>query len=171
MLLVVCCGGGGIAAIFSLGSSDTKPTAVSDAQVKAQSEVKVVGLGVPARDGKFEFTVESIKCGQTTMGGQYFNVTAQGQYCSVPMTVRNIGDKPQYLDSSSQKAFGAGGTLYGPDASATAHANDQYQFFFQQINPGNQVKGVLVFDIPKGAPIVKLELHDSPFSGGVAITP
>jgi hypothetical protein len=31
------------------------------------------------------------------------------------------------------------------------------------------VTGVLVFDIPKDGRITSLELHDSPFSGGVTV--
>lgn len=38
------------------------------------------------------------------------------------------------------------------------------------INPGNQVTGVVVFDIPKNVKLTRLELHDSPFSGGVPVS-
>jgi len=31
------------------------------------------------------------------------------------------------------------------------------------------VDGVVVFDIPKSATPTKIELHDSPFSGGVTV--
>jgi Domain of unknown function (DUF4352) len=41
--------------------------------------------------------------------------------------------------------------------------------FLEDINPGNSVNGIIVFDIPKDATIVKLELHDSAFSGGVVV--
>jgi hypothetical protein len=32
------------------------------------------------------------------------------------------------------------------------------------------VTGKVVFDVPKDAKITRLELHDSPFSGGIAVT-
>jgi hypothetical protein len=41
---------------------------------------------------------------------------------------------------------------------------------FNTINPGNAVTGKVVFDIPKGAKLTTLELHDSAFSGGVTVT-
>ena len=37
--------------------------------------------------------------------------------------------------------------------------------------PRQQVKGKVYFDIPKGAKLTKLELHDSMFSGGVKVRP
>ncbi len=41
--------------------------------------------------------------------------------------------------------------------------------FLNEINPGNTVKGMLVFDMPKDAKPTSIELHDSPFSGGVTL--
>ena len=34
---------------------------------------------------------------------------------------------------------------------------------------GNSAKGKLIFDVPKGTEFTGLELHDSPFSGGVEV--
>lgn len=41
--------------------------------------------------------------------------------------------------------------------------------FLNDINPGNTVMGVVIFDMPKGTPAAIVELHDSPFSGGVKV--
>jgi len=38
------------------------------------------------------------------------------------------------------------------------------------VYPGHSVKAILVFDIPKGAALQRLKLHDSPFSGGVEVS-
>ena len=38
-----------------------------------------------------------------------------------------------------------------------------------EIDPGNQVSGVIVFDLPEGTSIDRLELYDSLFSGGVEV--
>ena len=40
---------------------------------------------------------------------------------------------------------------------------------FNDINPGNTVRGELAFDMPAGHKAVKAELHDSAFSGGVTV--
>ena len=70
---------------------------------------------------------------------------------------RNGGDTP------------AAGVKYDNDGAAEIYANSQTQTFLEQINPGNGVTGVLVFDIPKDATIARFELHDSAFSGGVSV--
>ena len=41
--------------------------------------------------------------------------------------------------------------------------------FVNEINPGNQARRRIVFDVPKGTSIVKLELHDSAFPNGVEV--
>jgi len=77
---------------------------------------------------------------------------------------------PQTLDASSQKAFNAAGQELGADSEAGLYANEGHQTFLNEINPGNFVNGILVFDLPKGAALQRLELHDSPFSGGVEVS-
>ncbi|WP_203792655.1 DUF4352 domain-containing protein [Actinoplanes couchii] len=55
------------------------------------------------------------------------------------------------------------------DSSAAIYANEDGQVLFEEINPGNSVKGKLVFDIPADKKLTSLELHDSMFSGGVTV--
>jgi hypothetical protein len=126
-------------------------------------------VGQPARDGKFEFTVKSSKCGVAKVGTSMLGAKAQGQFCLITMNVKNIGKEPQTLDGSSQKAYAANGTEYSSDTGAGLYANKEQSTFFEEINPGNQVTGVFVFDIPKDVKLTKLELHDSAFSGGVDV--
>lgn len=126
-------------------------------------------VGQAVRDGKFEFTVTKIKCGVTRVGTEYFGQKAQGQFCLVTVKVSNIAKESQSFSSSSQKAFGADGAAFETDDAAGLYIKDN-DTLFTTINPGNTVTGVLVFDIPKTAKLAKLELHDSPFSGGVLVT-
>jgi hypothetical protein len=84
--------------------------------------------------------------------------------------VKNIGKQAQYFDGSSQKAFDADGTEYSNDGTAEIYANEDNATFLNEINPGNKAKGKLIFDVPKSTKITKLELHDSPFSGGVDVS-
>jgi hypothetical protein len=58
---------------------------------------------------------------------------------------------------------------YEADTSAAIYLDEESNAFLEEINPGNSVNGVILFDIPKDAQIVKLELHDSAFSGGVTV--
>ncbi|MEH0985738.1 DUF4352 domain-containing protein [Micromonospora sp. CPCC 205556] len=134
------------------------------------TKAKTAKVGQAARDGKFEFTVKSTKCGVTKVGSDVVGEKAQGQFCLVTVNVKNIGKEAQMFDGSSQKAYAADGTEYSADTGAAIYANKNAETFLNDINPGNQVTGVVVFDIPKNVKLAKLELHDSPFSGGVDVT-
>ena len=128
--------------------------------------------GTPVRDGKFEFVVAKPTCGKKTVGSQYLNATAQGQFCIVPMTVKNVGDKAQTFSASNQKAF-IGDASYEADTMASMYvetgANGKSSSFLEKINPGNSVKGSIVFDVPKGKTLDRIEVHDSVFSSGVEV--
>ena len=135
----------------------------------AKSPASLAGMNQPVRDGKFEFTVSGVQCGVTKVGTDVLNKTAQGQFCEIAVTVKNIGKEAQTFDGSAQKARDAGGTEYSNDAVAETYANSASQTFLEQINPGNQVKGMLVFDVPTNVKLARLRLHDSPFSNGVDV--
>jgi hypothetical protein len=187
IMLAVCCGGSAIVAAVNSGKTtntssrnggDT-PAAGGSAAAAPTGAAKTTGgggggkanpkLNQPVRDGKFEFTVTKVQCGVTKVGDEYLNKAAQGQYCLITVNVKNIGNEARTFTGANQHAFGAGGVKYDNDGAAEIYANSQTQTFLEQINPGNGVTGVLVFDIPKDATITRFELHDSAFSGGVSV--
>lgn len=171
-LIALGCGSGA-ADKASDSSSDSKASSSSGDEGGAKAEekpAKTAKIGQPARDGKFEFTVKSSKCGVAKIGSDMLGQKAQGQFCLVTVNVKNIGKEAQMFDGSSQKAYAADGTEYSADTGAAIYANKNAETFLNDINPGNQVNGVVVFDIPKNVKITKLELHDSMFSGGVDVT-
>lgn len=126
-------------------------------------------LGTPVRDGKFEFTASKLRCGVRAIGTSPIDQKAQGQFCLLTLRVKNIGDESQMFDASSQKGFNQAGQEFSADGAASLYANPNGETFLTDINPGNTVSGVVVFDIPKGATLVRAELHDSAFSGGVTV--
>ena len=126
-------------------------------------------IGATVRDGKFAFTVRSVKCGIATVGtNPYLQEKAQGQFCAVALTVANIGDEPQSMFADNQYAFDDKARKYSANSMASM-ADESSQVLWEEINPGNSVKGTVYFDMPKGAKLAKLELHDSMFSGGVTV--
>lgn len=130
---------------------------------------KAAGLNQPVRDGKFEFTVTGVDCSKTTLGQDPISTKAQGVFCLASVHVQNIGDEAQTLDATSQVAYDAQGKKYSTDTEAAFYLEDAGQALFNQLNPGASVDGQLVFDVPTGTKLTKLELHDSAFSGGVAV--
>ena len=134
-----------------------------------QAVAKQPGIGTPVRDGKFEFTVLKVKPGVTKVGNQYLGKTAQGQYVLVTLKVENIGDQSQLFAGSSQRLYDTQDRKFDADIEAAIYLGDQGKSWLNEINPGNTVTGVVVFDVPKGVALAKIELHDSMFSGGVDV--
>jgi hypothetical protein len=168
LAVLLLCGGGLVACTAIVGDSVNDAVNEVNDNTAGKNAVET-GLNQPARDGKFEFTVTTVKCGATSVGSDLLSEKAQGEYCLVDVTVKNIGDVPQMFDGSSQKAFDAKGAEYSHDGVAEMYANEGNATFLETINPGNQVKGRLVFDVPKDTALTEVMLHDSPFSGGVRV--
>lgn len=138
-----------------------------DQNAKGQNAVAGV-VGKPAKDGKFEFTVSGMKCGATEVGPEFATTKAQGEFCQVSVQVKNIGQTAELFDSSSQKAY-AGTTEFSVDGAAELAVNEDAQTFFENINPGNKVKGVLIFDVPKDTKLDSIVLHESFYTAGIRV--
>ena len=150
-------------------SNSTDNSAKSDSSNDSQSTT--AGINQPARDGKFEFVVKSIKCGKASVGtNEFLTEKAQGQFCLLNITVKNIGDEPQSLFADNQYLFNASGQKYSADSTATTYAApEDSDTWYSEINPGNSVEGAIVFDIPKDQTPTSAELHDSAFSDGIKV--
>lgn len=142
--------------------------AAEEKKAPADADKKLPGLNDKVRDGKFEFVVKGIQCGQTKVGNEYLNEKAQGEFCFVKMSVKNIGDEAQMFNGSAQYAYDAKGHKFENDTKAEIMLEEN-STFLEDINPGNKVTGTVIFDVPKKTKITKLELHDSMFSGGVEV--
>jgi hypothetical protein len=153
------------------GGSKSDTNTGDKAKTDNKTAMTTAKVGEAARDGQFEFIVKSVTCGKpsVTDSSGYVTKTAQGQYCLMDVTVKNIGDKQQYFSESDQKLLNSAGQQYSPDTTATLTNSNNSDALLAQINPGNTAQGVLVFDIPKDQTAVSAEMHDSSFSGGVKV--
>lgn len=166
VIIVNAAGGGSDSDNDGAGSTGAK------SETKQEDTKQSSKIGEPARDGKFEFTVNSISCGETTVGtNEYLQDKATGHFCRLNLAIKNIGDEAQSLFADNQKLIDDQGRQYSYDSTATIYAspNDSGSTWFDQINPGNSVVGDILFDVPADASIVTAELHDSAFSGGVKV--
>lgn len=160
---------GGCAALLGGGGGGGEAVTPTS---KATHTGTTVRIGDKVRDGKFEFVVTSITH-QKSVGPSMLKETAKGRYAIVHLTVTNIGDEAQTLDDSAQYVYDTKGRKFSADSAADiALGGDsgESNTWFEQINPGTTVKGRIAFDMPKTDKPVRIELHDSAFSGGVTVT-
>jgi hypothetical protein len=164
----------------SADSNDSSPatTEVVEGEVLTEEEVVeapvedgLPGIGDPAADGKFTFTVSKVKCGVDEVGSEFLSEKAQGQFCLVTMNVENTGDEAQTFDAGSQKGLTNTGAEVEADGTASLYANDDADTFLANINPGNSIKNVVVvYDIAPDQTLDAVILFDSFFSGGVTVS-
>lgn len=150
--------------------SDTSGGESSPAEEPAE-DAGGVGVGEPAADGQFTFTVKDVKCGVKQVGPDMLEEKAQGQFCLVTMDVANTGDSAQIFDAGSQMGTTDTGAEVEADGTASLMANSEADSFLEEINPGNTLKSVVVvYDIAPDQKLQTVILHDSPFSGGVTVS-
>jgi hypothetical protein len=125
-------------------------------------EPGVAGPGDPVQVGFFTFTVTAIEDGQTSFGGPPAIRVPRGQFVLVYFTVHNDVLSPRPFAVEYQLFDGEGRKYEG-------HIADRGDLFQVDINPGDTVAGVLVFDIASDAEPLSIELHASPYSGGVTV--
>ncbi|GGV24528.1 hypothetical protein GCM10010182_53890 [Actinomadura cremea] len=181
---------GGVAALVLMGacgalvSSASDPAATSseagtggdgaaaegEKGAKPEKKEKVAnGIGREYRDGKFAFTVTKVQKGVERVGNEYAGSDAQGRFVLVHITVENIGDEARMFDGTNQTLIDTGGREFQADTEAAIWSNQETRSFLEQINPGNAVRGVVIFDVPENVKLKAIELHDSMFSGGVTV--
>ena len=151
------------------GGSSTSTTPNGGTTAGNGTVTAPAGIGTAVRDGNFEFVVKSLKCGVPTVGDASLGATAQGQFCLVTLSVKNIGTAPQTMIDSNQTVLSAAGAKFDPSTTAELYANPSSNFFVTDINPGNAMSGVLIYDVPKTMVPTSIVLHDSMFSNGVTV--
>ena len=126
----------GIIASAVNGGGSSKPSSSSPGVADEQSDAPTTAkAGQKVRDGQFEFTVTKVQKGVKSVGDQYVDEKAQGQFVLVSVTVSNIGDQAQLLSDSSQKVRDAKGREFSADTRAAIYVKDN-KVFLEEINPG-----------------------------------
>lgn len=142
-------------------SSESAPAPTTEAAPAAP------GVGTPVSDGDFEFTVTKVDPGVSEIGTSPLTKKAQGKFVLVYMTVKNNGNSQAFFDVTAQKMMDQQGRELTADAGAGIYVDPND--VLAQINPGNTVKGILVYDIPADSVPTSIKVHDSFLSGGATI--
>lgn len=159
VILIVC--GIFVALIVALGacvaaiggSESAAPAGGSSApgdepSPKESEAVPTAKVGEKVTDEGYQFTVTKISCGVRRVGDQYAGEKAQGQFCLVSMRVKNVSKDPITFSSENQALVDTKGSTYSPDDEAWVYVDDSDNIW-GEINPGNTLKTVVPFDVPK----------------------
>ncbi|SQD96786.1 MULTISPECIES: serine/threonine-protein kinase [unclassified Parafrankia] len=119
------------------------------------------------RDGPLLFAVDGVECGVEQLGLGFLARHPDGQFCLVTMTVRNTGASSGALENAYQYAYDSTGARRTADYLSRLYLPGET--IWNPAGPGASIHGTLVFDIPRGAALRRLELHDSPTGSGVLI--
>ena len=156
--------------VFTVDKLKIPPNPVSGGIGTPASQMGSIGgnqIGTPVRDGNLEFTVSRIHCGEHQVGTGLVKRTAAGQYCLVEVKVKNVKTDARTLYEPFQKLVDSAGNKHSADITMRVVFRDQT--IWDKIEPGQQVRGTMVFDIPKDVSATSLELHDGIASGGVTV--
>jgi hypothetical protein len=156
--------------LFADSEGDSQTEVVGPGPPNAEGPASFGYLGEEARDGDLSFRVISSDCGSTRVEGSTERL-AQGKFCFLSLTIRNEGRGPSPLSGGLQSLVDGQNRRYSPDPAATAvhPSNVGRDLMDLVVNPGNQVQGVLVFDLPPDVQPQAVELRVSPRGRGAFV--
>lgn len=149
----------------------TKATKAPVAAPPADPGVVPFKAGVSFRAGDFQITVHGKKCGIARVGSEYLNTKAQGSYCRVDMSAKNLTKSPHYYDTATAlTALDGAGRKFHADSEAGIYGNEDGAGWFEEINPGNATRALVFFDLPKDAVLDRIEFSPGVFTLADTVT-
>jgi len=132
----------------------------TDEPSEEPAEESSVGIGdTVTNDDDVSFTVTKVTCGLDTVGEQFLEEEAKGEFCEVKFTMAN-GSKDSVNVSSSDVTAQIGDATYDSNATSNQFGGD---YFLTDINPGLSADCVMYFDVAKGKKLDTVTF-DPPFS-------
>ncbi|WP_431881964.1 DUF4352 domain-containing protein [Micromonospora chalcea] len=139
-------------------ATTTPPPAVTKTQAAPTERApNVAKVGDTVRAGDFEYTVHSVTCGIARVGTDFLGKDAQGTYCRVDLTAKNVTRKAQsFYADSTLTAHDSAGREYDVDTTAGLYGNNNGKGLRSDVNPGNALRANVFFDVPKKTKLTKL---------------
>lgn len=161
----------------AVGNAPTPPPLAAPAgpgittadQAGGSAPARVARIGEQVQDGAFAFTVTGVETTET-LGSGFLTSEAEGRYVLVHVTVTNIGTEAATFSDANQTLLDADRREFSADSGTAVMYVPDSKAFLNQINPGNSVDGVLVFDVPESVEPAAIELRESMFSDGATVS-
>ena len=152
--------------------SSSTNNAANTASGNNQAETKTVAkLNEPVTDSDLVFTATAVDT-STTLGNQYTKKDAQGMFQIITLKIENKGKETKTVDSSMIALTDSQGRKFDRSIegqTAKGFSQGKVDLFLQQVQPGLNVTGDIVFDVPKDATGLKLLVKGSYFGEGQEI--
>lgn len=159
-------GGGGKDDADAKGAdSNGASTSVSDKAADENADEAKVGDAITA--GDLSVTVTNVEAGLKRIGDEHLGSDAQGQYVKVSVSVTNNGKEATYFTESDQHLIDDQDRQHSTSGDSIYLGNDSV--LFEQINPGNTVEGIMLFDIPADATPKAVEIDTGLLSNPVRV--
>lgn len=156
----------------SNNSSSNTNNAANTASGNNQAETKTVAkLNEPVTDSDLVFTATAVDTA-TTLGNQFTKKDAQGMFQIITLKIENKGKETKTVDSSMIALTDSQGRKFDRSIegqTAKGFSQGKVDLFLQQVQPGLNVTGDIVFDVPKDATGLKLLVKGSYFGEGQEI--
>ena len=158
--------------VVSASGGDSSSSGSSNSgskQEQSQKQEKITAkIGEQVQSGDLAFTVNGVKEYQS-LGNSFTSKDAQGVFKVVSLKIENVGKETKTIDSSMIKLTDSEGRTFERSIdgqTAKGLSQGQVDLFLQQVQPGLNVNGEIVFDVPETAEGLVIELR-----GGLFATP
>lgn len=138
--------------------------------VRGQAHSQVAGKGYAVQDGKLEFALVDVQRNVREIGDSYFGTAANtGSYTVVTLSVRNLSTESVTFDGTYVVGLAADGSQIPSDREAQYYANEDGAGLLSVVHPGQEIRASVAFQVPDGARLNAVQVHDSVFSRGAQI--
>lgn len=162
-----------VAAVLALAAMTVTPWVGRSSQPDVEEQAALDDLAEPSYlnqevlDSGLGYTVSQARCGDARLEGVADDRIAQGRWCYVTFTIRNVSREPRPFIAFAQRLADDESRRFRVDPSATAahRSNQGREVLFATINPGNVLDAVLVYDVPARVEPTEVQLHMAPVGG------
>lgn len=136
------------------GSKDEPTTGSSSNTPKTEAPASPETLSNEGTSSNVSLRVDKFETADKVGDNQFSEAKAQGVFKVVTLSIKNGQKDVITVDSNSFKLFDKEGREFSTssDGQMAFMGNDKMKaLFLEQVNPGIEVQGVLVYDVPKDA--------------------
>ncbi|MFE5471914.1 DUF4352 domain-containing protein [Bacillus safensis] len=147
IIIFVSCMAGGSGNKDNQPNTESKNAATNNE--KKNNKEKTYKIGDKVAVENFTYQVNSVTEEKTLQKQYMSDVTTDGKFIIVEVTVTNTGKKGRLIDTEMFRLIGKDGTEYKSLTTNNMYVNDnESNFFLKQVNPKLSKKGKVAFEVP-----------------------